>query len=68
MARCRSTTNWVESQIRPIAIGRNNWLSAGSLRAGERAAAAMSLVHSARLNGHDSYARPAALRLRAKIT
>ena len=47
--------NWAESQIRPIAIGRNNWLFAGSLRAGKRAAAIMSLVHSARLNGHDPY-------------
>jgi transposase len=48
--------NWVENQIRPIAIGRNNWLFAGSLRAGKRAAAIMSLVHSARLNGHEPYA------------
>jgi len=48
--------NWVENQIRPIAIGRNNWLFAGSLRAGKRAAAVMSLVHSARLNGHEPYA------------
>ena len=48
--------NWIENQIRPIAIGRNNWLFAGSLRAGKRAAAVMSLVHSARLNGHDPYA------------
>ncbi len=48
--------NWVENQIRPIAIGRNNWLFAGSLRAGKRAAAVMSLVHSARLNGNDPYA------------
>ena len=48
--------NWVENQIRPIAIGRNNWLFAGSLRAGKRAAAIMSLVHSAKLNGHDPYA------------
>jgi hypothetical protein len=47
--------NWVENQIRPIAIGRNNWLFAGSLRAGKRAAAIMSLVHSARLNGHDPH-------------
>ena len=45
--------NWVENQIRPIALGRSNWLFAGSLRAGQRAAAIMSLVHSARLNGHD---------------
>lgn len=48
--------NWVENQIRPIALGRSNWLFAGSLRAGQRAAAVMSLVHSARLNGHDPYA------------
>jgi transposase len=48
--------NWVENQIRPIAIGRSNWLFAGSLRAGKRAAAVMSLVHSARINGHDPYA------------
>jgi transposase len=48
--------NWVENQIRPIALGRNNWLFAGSLRAGKRAAAIMSLVHSARLNGRDPYA------------
>ncbi len=25
--------NWIENQIRPIAIGRKNWLFAGSLRA-----------------------------------
>ena len=48
--------NWVENQIRPIALGRKNWLFAGSLRAGERAAAVMSLIHSARLNGHDVHA------------
>jgi hypothetical protein len=48
--------NWIENQIRPIAIGRNNWLFAGSLRAGKRAAAVMSLIQSARMNGHDPYA------------
>ena len=48
--------NWIENQIRPISIGRNNWLFAGSLRAGQRAAAVMSLVQSARMNGHDPYA------------
>jgi transposase len=48
--------NWVENRIRPIAIGRNNWLFAGSLRAGKRAAAIMSLVHSAKLNGHEPHA------------
>ena len=48
--------NWIENLIRPIAIGRNNWLFAGSLRAGQRAAAVMSLIQSAKLNGHDPYA------------
>ena len=45
--------NWVENRIRPIALGRSNWLFAGSLRAGQRAAAVMSLIQSARMNGHD---------------
>ena len=45
--------NWIENQIRPIAIDRNNWLFAGSLRAGQPAAAVMSLIQSAKLNGHD---------------
>lgn len=48
--------NWVENRIRPIALGRQNWLFAGSLRAGKRAAAVMSLVHSAKLNGLEPYA------------
>ena len=48
--------NWIENQIRPIALGRNNWLFAGSLRGGQRAAAAMSLIQSAKLNGHDPHA------------
>lgn len=48
--------NWIENQIRPWALGRSNWLFAGSLRSGKRAAAIMSLIQSARLNGHDPYA------------
>ncbi len=48
--------NWIENQIRPVALGRNNWLFAGSLRAGQRAAAIMSLIQSARMNGHNPYA------------
>ena len=34
---------------------RSNWLFAGSLRAGQRAAAIMSLIQSAKLNVHDPY-------------
>ena len=48
--------NWIENQIRPIAIGRSNWLFAGSLRAGQRVSAVMSLIQSARMNGCDPYA------------
>jgi hypothetical protein len=47
--------NWIENRIRPIALGRSNWLFAGSLRAGQRAAAVMSLIQSARRNDHDPY-------------
>lgn len=54
--RLPADNNRVENLIRAIAIGRNNWLFAGSLRAGQRAAAVMSLMHSARMNGHDPYA------------
>ena len=45
-------------QLEPLggALGRNNWLFAGSLRAGKRAAAVMSLIHSAKLSGLDPYA------------
>ncbi len=45
-----------QNQIRAMALGRSNWLFAGSLPAGKRAASAMSLLHSARINGHDPYA------------
>ncbi len=48
--------NWIENQIRPWALGRSNWLFAGSLRSGQRAAAVMTLIQSAKLNGHDPYA------------
>ena len=47
--------NQVENQMRPWALGRKNWLFAGSLRSGRRAAAVMTLIQSARLNGHDPY-------------
>jgi len=47
--------NHLENRIRPIALGRGNWLFCGSLRAGQRAANIMSLIQSAKLNGHDPY-------------
>ena len=47
--------NWIEIQIRPIVISRNNCWFAGSLRGGQKAAAAMSLIQTAKLSGHDPY-------------
>jgi hypothetical protein len=47
--------NQIENQIRPWALGRSNWLFAGSLRSGKRAAAIMSLIQLARMSGHDPY-------------
>ena len=47
--------NWVENRIRPIAVGRKNWLFAGSLRAGQRAAVIMSLIQSAKLCSLEPY-------------
>ena len=48
--------NPIENCIRPIAIGKKNWLFTGSERAGKRAAAIQSLIGTARLNGLDPYA------------
>ena len=40
--------------MRPWALGRKNWLFAGSLRSGQRAANIMTLIQSAKLlNGLD---------------
>lgn len=36
--------NWVENQMRPWALGRKNWLFAGSLRSGQRADNIMTLI------------------------
>lgn len=43
--------NIAERAMRPIAIGRKNWLFAGSKAGGERAAAIHSVIEIAKLNG-----------------
>ena len=48
--------NAVENSVRPLALGRRNWLFVGSQQAGERAACVLSLIESAKLNGHDPWA------------
>lgn len=43
--------NAAERAMRAIAIGRKNWLFAGSIAGGERAAAIYSVIETAKLNG-----------------
>jgi transposase len=45
--------NAVEREIRPVALGRKNYLFAGSDAGGERAAAFYGLIGTAKLNGLD---------------
>jgi transposase len=48
--------NSLENLMRPWAMGRKAWLFAGSELAGKRAAVVMSLLQTAKLNGHDPWA------------
>ncbi len=39
--------------MRPIALGRKNWLFAGNDGGGDRAAVIYTLIETAKLNGHN---------------
>ena len=45
-----------ERALRGVAIGRRNWLFAGSRAGGERAAATYSIIESCKLNGVEPFA------------
>jgi transposase len=45
------STNWAENSMRPISIGRRNWLHIGSKEAGPKIAAIFSIVESCRKLG-----------------
>lgn len=49
--RAEIDNNIAERAIRSIAIGRKNWLFAGSKAGGERAAAVYSVIETCKLNG-----------------
>ena len=49
--RLELSNNAAENQIRPVALGRKNWLFAGSDQGGERAALFYTLIRTATLNG-----------------
>jgi transposase len=42
------STNWAENSMRPIAIGRKNWMHIGSKEAGPKIAAIFSVIESCR--------------------
>ena len=46
-----SRNNIAERAMRSIAIGRKNWLFAGSKAGGERAAAIYTVIETCKLNG-----------------
>jgi len=48
--------NAAERLMKPVAIGRKNWLFVGSVEAGSRAAVLMSLVASCKLNQVEPWA------------
>ncbi len=48
--------NTVERSMRPIALGRKNYLFMGSERGGKSAAIAYTLIETAKLNGVDPQA------------
>lgn len=45
--------NPAERAIKPVVIGRKNWLFAGADAGGEILAEAMTIIESAKLSGHD---------------
>jgi hypothetical protein len=47
--------NLVENQIRPLALGRKNWMFAGSPNGAKRASTAYTLIATAKLHGLDPY-------------
>jgi transposase len=53
--RLRIDNNGAERQMRAIAVGRKNWLFAGSMEGARRAAILYSLAQSCRLIGIDPY-------------
>jgi transposase len=63
--RLELSNNAAENQIRPLALGRKNWLFAGSDAGGERAAVFYTLIRSAKLNGiePENYLREVLIRI-----
>lgn len=51
--RVEIDNNIAERAIRPIGIGRKNWLFAGSDKGGERIANVLTIIETAKMQGHN---------------
>ena len=51
--RVEIDNNIAERAIRPIGIGRKNWLFAGSDKGGERIANILTIIETAKTHGHN---------------
>ena len=51
MAEVELSNNLAENSMRPVALGRKNWLHVGSVKAGPKVAAILSVVESCRRIG-----------------
>ena len=60
--------NAAERAIRPLAIGRKNWIFVGAASAGDRAAVMYTIIETAKLNGLDPEAYLRTLITRIAIT
>lgn len=51
--RVEIDNNWCENGMRPIALGRKNWMHLGSQESGPKVAAIMTVIASAQRQGHN---------------
>jgi transposase len=63
--RLEISNNAAENAVRPVSLGRKNWLFAGSDAGGERAAIFYTLIRSAKMNGlePEAYLRDVLIRI-----
>lgn len=64
----RGANNAAERAVRPICLGKKNWLSAGAKAGAQTLACAITLIESAKMNGLDPQAYIANLLIASTIT
>ena len=53
--RIKIDNNLVENAVRPLAVGRKNWLFNGHPNGAKACATLMSIIETAKANGHEPY-------------